>query len=176
MRKTVLFIAVSLDGYIAGPKGELDWLSLAEGDKYGYAAFERSVDTTIMAGRTYRDVLGFGMPVYPDKTNYVLTKKKYPNAPDNFIFFSGKVTELVKKLKRRKGKDIFIVGGRAINFPLIETNMIDEYRIFTLPILLGGGVPLFPPMKERLQLDLVKIKKYPSGMVECRYIRNAKGK
>jgi dihydrofolate reductase len=169
MRKAVLFIAISLDGYIADAKGKIDWLSIAEGDKYGYEAFERSVDTTIMAGRTYRDVLGFGMPVYPDKTNYILTHKKRKNEPENYIFFSGKVTELIKKLKRRKGKDIFVVGGTAINFPLIEANMIDEYRIFTLPIILGSGIPLFGPMKKRLQLNLMKIRKYPSGMVECQY-------
>lgn len=169
MRKTVLFIAVSLDGYIAGPKGELDWLSIAEGDKYGYRAFDKSVDTTIMAGRTYRDVLGFGMPVYPDKTNYILTHKKRKNEPENFIFFKDSVTGLIKKLKRRKGKDIFIVGGSAIIYPLIEANLIDEYRIFTLPIMLGAGVPLFPKQKKRIQLTLTNIKKYPSGMVECRY-------
>lgn len=171
MRKTVLFIAESLDGYIADAKGKIDWLDMADGDPSGYPAFERSIDTTIIGGRTYRDALGFGVPIYPKQTNYVLTKKKYPTAPDNFIFFSGKVTELVKRLKRRKGKDIFVVGGRAINFPLIEANMIDEYRIFTLPILLGSGIPLFPPMKKRLQLNLVKIKKYPSGMVERRYTK-----
>jgi dihydrofolate reductase len=163
-----------LDGYIADAKGKIDWLDMADGDGSGYEAFERTIDTTIMGGKTYSDVLGFGVPIYPKLTNYVLTRKKYPNAPNNFIFFSGEVTELVKKLKRRKGKDIFVVGGRAINFPLIEANMIDEYRIFTLPILLGSGVALFPPMKKRLQLTLTKIKKYPSGMVERRYVRNTK--
>lgn len=171
MRKTVLFIAVSLDGCIAGPKGELDWLSIAEGDKYGYEAFDRSVDTTIMAGRTYRDVLGFGMPVYPDKTNYILTRKKKKNEPENFIFFKDSVAGLVKKLKRRKGKDIFIVGGSGVIYPLIESNLIDEYRIFTLPIMLGAGVPLFPKQKKRLRLTLTKMKKYPSGMVECCYTK-----
>jgi dihydrofolate reductase len=171
MRKAVLFIAVSMDGFMSGLNGEIDWLDIANNDKFNYEKFDRTVDTTIMGGRTYRQALGFDVPLYPDKTNYIYSKKVDKKAPDNFIFFKGSVPDQLKKLKRKKGKDIFIVGGSAVIHPLIEANAIDEYRIFTLPIMLGKGVPLFPDMKKRVQLSLVGIKKYPSGMVEHHYER-----
>lgn len=154
MRKVRLYIAQSLDGFIARPDGKVDWLEVEkEGlepvPDYGYAEFLAQIDTTLMGFNTYREVLGFGIPFpYPDKTNYVFSRnhKKVDENPVEFI--SSDATGFVANLKRDIGKDIWLIGGAWLNRVFLEAGLIDEIIITTKSTVLGSGISLFDMGKE----------------------------
>ena len=99
MRKLKLFIATSLDGYIAGPKGEIDWLEAGGNTDYGYSVFYDSIDTTLMGYATYKLTLTFPRFPYPDKTNYVFTRGRLPPDTDHVRLVSGDIAAFVRSLK-----------------------------------------------------------------------------
>lgn len=159
MRKAVLFIAVSLDGYIADQNGKVDWLNgqePREESEDSYSQFIQTVDTVVMGGRTYRQVaeeLAPGQWPYQELASYVVTHREYPPA-DNIHFTSQNPCELVKELKKQPGKGIWICGGAEVARQLMEKDIIDRYDLSVIPILLGSGIRLFgnglPPMPLRL--------------------------
>ncbi|WP_080145545.1 dihydrofolate reductase family protein [Marinilactibacillus piezotolerans] len=159
-RKVVLFIAMSLDGYIARKNGSIDWLELNVMNKQEdstYDEFYKSVDTVIMGRTTYDQVVSELSPdVYPyaDAESYVLTSR--PGDSSEKIHFTDEdVTDLVSKLKQSPGDDIWIVGGQSVITPLIQNNLIDEYQITIVPMLLGEGIPLFKPIENEIELRQV---------------------
>ena len=110
MRKLKLYIATSLDGYIAGPNGEIDWLDIGGDADHGYQEFYASIDTTLMGNSTYPLTLTVEFP-YPDKTNYFFTKGTPPQDTAHVQFVSGDIAAFVRSLKEQPGKDIWLVGG-----------------------------------------------------------------
>ncbi|WP_128546897.1 dihydrofolate reductase family protein [Larkinella soli] len=167
MRKVKLFIATSLDFYIAGPNGEIDWL-LAEGD-YGYGKFMETVDTTLMGYETYKLTESFGDFPYKDTRNFVFTRRTdRPQAP-YVEFVSGEIAGFVKNLKEQSGKDLFLVGGGQINALLLEAGLIDEIRVFIHPILLGEGIPMIQPTHRRQSFRFVRSHAFENGLVELHY-------
>ncbi|WP_234735925.1 dihydrofolate reductase family protein [Tellurirhabdus bombi] len=168
MRKVKLFIATSLDNYIAGPNGEIDWL-FTEGD-FGYDAFLKTIDTTLMGNETYKLSQGFGEFPYKGLKNYVFTRQtNHPEKPE-VDFVSGDIVAFVQALKQQEGKDIFLVGGGQINATLLEAGLIDELQVFVHPILLGNGIPLFQPTHNRHYWQFVECKSYEPGLVELHYV------
>lgn len=169
MRKVKLFIATSLDSYIAGPNGEIDWL-FTTGD-FGYSAFMQTVDTTLMGNETYKLTASFGDFPYKSQTNCVFTRN--PDAADApyVKFISGDITAFVADLKQQPGKDIFLVGGGQINALLLEAGLIDELQVFVHPILLGQGIPLFQPTKTRHTWRLAGSQSFEQGLVELHYMK-----
>ena len=169
MRKVKLFIATSLDNYIAGPNGEIDWL-FADGD-FGYSTFIQTVDTTLMGNETYKLTNSFGDFPYKSLTNYVFTRN--PNAPEApyVKFVSGNITAFVAELKQQPGKDIFLVGGGQINAILLEAGLIDELQVFVHPILLGKGIPLFHPTEKMHYWQFVESQSFERGLVELHYVK-----
>ena len=147
-RKVILYIATSIDGFIADHHGGIDWLetnSKNEEQDTSYTDFYQGVDTVILGRTTYDQVVNDLSPdIYPyeDSMSYILTSKKKENT-DKQIFLNTPVVDLVTTLLKQPGKDIFIVGGTSIITPLIEANLIDDYQIATIPIILGDGIPLF---------------------------------
>lgn len=131
-RKLILYIAMSLDGYIATKEGNLDFLSMAEkkGEDYGYARFISTIDTVILGRKTYDKVLSMGFD-YPhaDKESYVITRRQRPGT-EKLHFYSGDLKELVAQLKSREGKNIFCDGGAEIVHLLMKDDLIDEYILF----------------------------------------------
>src|SRR5690554_4925453 len=141
MRKISLFIATSLDGYIAKPNDDLSFLKLVEkeGEDYGYAKFTATVDTIILGRKTYDYVVNeIGHSHYDDgvKTIYVITRTEKPSI-GQVTFYTGSLIELVKTLKAGEGKNIYCDGGAEIINELLENDLIDEFVISIVPILVG---------------------------------------
>jgi dihydrofolate reductase len=166
MRKVILNVAVTIDGFIAGPNGEYDWCFTD--DDYGMTDFLKSVDSTLMGGKSYRQIKDFGPP-YPEFTNYVFSRSETNSPYENVAFVNDDIPEFVRSLKQKKGKDIWLFGGSEIINSLIRENLVDEMMLAIHPLLLGGGLPLFKDGDERKSFRLSDSITYPSGLVQLIY-------
>ena len=166
MRKVILNVAVTLDGFIAGPNGEYDWC-FTDAD-YGMTDFLKSIDATLMGGKSYRLVAAYGPP-YPEFTNYVFTRTEKETSFKNVIFVSGNIPTFVKTLKEEEGKSIWLFGGGEIIHPLLEGNLIDEMILSVHPLILGAGIPLFKNVTEQKFFQMADAIAYPSGLVQLIY-------
>lgn len=174
MGNVVLYIAASLDGYIATDDGGVGWLDRFNdsGDDYGYAAFEQSIGAVIMGGKTYRQVLGFGEWPYTVPA-YIVTSQPLAAQPTHDVHkVDGDFAALVRTIKSETDRDIFFVGGAQLTKSFVEQDLIDAYRIFIMPVLLGGGIRLFLELDSVQDVTLTDTKAYPSGVVELRYAIN----
>lgn len=170
-RKLILYIAASLDGYIAKPNDDLSFLSIVEkkGEDYGYNNFIESVDTVIVGKRTYDWVMNH-VPEFShaDKTCYVITRTE--KAPiGKTIFYTGNLKELVQKLKQEKGKNIFCDGGAFVVNELLKEKLIDEMIISVIPILVGNGIKLFQDSRPEQRLKLLSAKPFDTGLLQMHY-------
>jgi dihydrofolate reductase len=167
MRKVKLFIATSLDGFIADKNGGIDWLFTDQ--DYGYADFYASIDTTLTGYKTYEDLLGFGEFPYPGKTNYVFSRH-HQKADDNPVtFISDDIAAFVQHLKQQPGQDIWLVGGGQINEVLLQAGLIEELIVSIHPTILGEGRPLFAGRTQRQDLQLMGSKTFETGLVQLIY-------
>lgn len=174
-RNIVLYIAVSLDGYIAKRDGSVDWLS-GNGDitniDNGYDDFYKTIDTVVMGRTTYEQVINELSPdswVYEGKKCYVATSKNC-DSDTRADFITDDIVDLIKSLKKKDGKDIWLIGGGKLIDQFIKENLIDKYIITIIPTLLGDGIPLFLKENPEIKLRLVESKEV-DGMVELSYIR-----
>lgn len=165
MRKLKLYTAVSMDGLIAGPNGEIDWLDEPSGEDYGYTEFYESIDTTVMGMETYRLVLTADEFPYSEKTNYVVTRSKRADEP-HVSFVSDDIVGFTRALKERPGRDIWLIGGGQINTIMLNAGLIDEVILTSFPIALGAGIPLFGPDATRRSFRTVGCQTYPSGLIQ----------
>lgn len=174
MRKIILYIATSLDNYIARPDGSIDWLEPSttnEKEDYGYQKFYHSIDTTIMGANTYRQVCNFDVPFpYPDKQNFVITtqpdlKKIHPSV--NYI--TTDIDSLVSTLKNSVGKNIWLIGGSQINTYFLRQKLLDEIIITRIPVFIGGGIPLFQPLNMDYHAVLNEVKDYGNNVMQIKY-------
>lgn len=171
MRKLVVYIACSLDGYIAKPNDDLSFLDAVEreGEDYGYAAFKESIDTVIIGRRTYDWVMkNLKAFHHPDKTTYVLTRSIKSNT-DHITFYKGDLKELVEELKSKQGKDIFCDGGAQIVNQLLKEGLVDKIIVSIIPVVLGGGTSLFQEGIPERELKLIDSITYESGLVQLHY-------
>ena len=172
-RKVILYIATSLDGFIAKPDGDIEYLNDMdrEGEDYGYSDFIKTVDATIVGRKTYDKVLSMGYEFpHNDKDSYVITRTTRPSI-GSVKFYTGSLKELVAKLKSEQGKNIFVDGGAEIVNELLLENLIDEFYISVIPILLGDGILLFKGGNRELKLKLIDSKYFESGLVQSHYVR-----
>ncbi len=167
MRKIVLFIASSLDGFIARENGGTGWL-FSDAD-YGYKKFFASVDTVLVGRKTYEQALGFGSWPFEGKKCVVLSRKKLR---DKRVEFSGDAVSVAKKLKRQKGKNIWLVGGSQIIFALMNAGLVDEIILSIHPIVLGKGIPLFASITRETKFALAGVKRFKSGLAQLHYLKN----
>lgn len=171
MRKVILYIAASLDGYIAKPNDDLSFLSIVEetGQDYGYGEFIKTVDTVILGRKTY-DWVMTQVPEFPhaDKQTYVVTRTPKAGS-EKLTYYSGDLKQLVTELKKKEGRDIFVDGGAEIANIFMRDGLIDEYIVSIIPILLGGGVRLFADGRPEQQLNLISSKQFNKGLVQLRY-------
>lgn len=169
MRKVILYIATSLDGFIARPDGRIDWLENAPNPTqtdYGYALFLAGIDTTLMGNSTYKTVLGFDIPFpYPDKENYVFTRNANVKKAEYVQFISENIPAFVQHLKAKKGKDIWLIGGGEINTLLLNAGLIDEIMLTQMPVLIGEGIPLFAKGAKETLFELTYTQTFESGAV-----------
>lgn len=170
-RKVVLYIAQSLDGFIATEDHDINWLSVVErdGEDYGYEAFVDTVDTVFMGRRTYEKVLSFGIE-FPHKGRncYVLSTSR-TGSDENVTFFSGDLKALIQDIKKKDGKNIFIDGGAEVVRAFRSLDLIDEFVISIIPIMLGKGIRLFKETDAMSRLKLISSQAFESGLVQLKY-------
>jgi dihydrofolate reductase len=177
MRKVILDLAVTLDGFIEGPNGEIDWCIMD--DDMNFNGFLSSIDT-ILYGRVSYDSWGNYQPgadISDEEKaiwSAVHSKKKYvfssqPREDDKATFITTGIAEKIAGIKEQPGKDIWLYGGAKLIKTFIDLNLIDSYRMSVHPTVLGAGKPLFESLKQRINLTLVDVKKFRSGVVQLIY-------
>lgn len=173
MRKMISYIAISLDGKIARKDGDVNWLNeLPNPDNldYGYKDFYDSIDTIIMGNDTYKVSLQLS-ETFPtsDKMNYVITRNKELIKDENVTFISKDIESFVTSLKQEERKNIWLMGGGMINSLMLNAHLIDELRVYVIPIILGPGIPLFSDAAITNKLKLASSQQFSSGVVELIY-------
>jgi dihydrofolate reductase len=164
-----VFIAASLDGFIARTDGSLDWLSIVErpGEDYGYRAFIDDVDALVLGRRTYESVLRFDSWPYAKKRCVVLTHRP-PTPRHGEEFFAGSPSELVRRLSLAGTRRIYVDGGDVIR-QFLAAGLIDDLTLSTIPVLLGDGVRLFGGTGAEIRFALVASRSFSSGLVQHEY-------
>ncbi|WP_373271263.1 dihydrofolate reductase family protein [Paenibacillus sp. MY03] len=177
-RKIILDLAVTLDGFIEGKNGEIDWCIMDAEMEFNH--FLDQVDT-ILYGRKSYDLWGQYTPEIEHSDSekefweLVHSKKKYVfsrtqrSTDDQVIFINDGILEEVAKLKNEPGKDIWLYGGASLITTFIHLGLVDEFRLSVHPVVLGEGKPLFADIKQRLNLKTVHTKTFSSGVVQLIY-------
>lgn len=180
-RRILLDLAVTLDGFIEGPKGEVDWCIMDP--DMDFKNFLQQIDT-ILYGRKSYDLWGKYKPdsdvsdteneiweLVHSKEKYVFSRTQ--NRPENNVtFISENIENEITKLKNMPGKDIWLYGGSSLITTFINLGLVDEIRLSVHPIILGEGKPLFIDIKQRVNLNLVETKRFSSGVVQLCYQLN----
>jgi dihydrofolate reductase len=166
-RKVHLYIATSLDGYIAGPNGEIDWL-FSDQD-YGYAGFIAGVDTVLMGRRSYETARSFDEWPYPDLACFVFTRGKGQAIDPRVNYVSGTPEAVVGSLRQWSGKDLWLMGGGELVRHFLDARLVDRVTIGLHPIVLGAGLPLFPAGTRRTELRPSQVTPYDSGLLLIEY-------
>ena len=169
-RKLVLFIASSLDGYIATNDESLEWLYRVEGEgDNGFSEFYNTVDTIIMGKKTYDWILNQDLKEFPYKNKdcYVFTRSSAENN-ENVKFINGDITDFINNLKAQDGKNIWIVGGGQLLHSFIQRGLVDEFILTIAPTLIGNGIPLFRKGEYQLELSLKRMRNF-NQFVELHY-------
>lgn len=165
MKKVILFIATSEDGYIARRDGSIDWLtswSFSEGEDGGFQSFYARISTILIARKTFEHVLQLTEGPYPhqDRETYLITSNEnYPTIPEihgeKLSVWSKDIVGHVRRLKEEDGNDIWLCGGSTIINILMHAKLIDEWNITVLPVRLGDGIPLWDETSRQLFNNLV---------------------
>ncbi|MEE1944192.1 dihydrofolate reductase family protein [Pedobacter sp. KR3-3] len=177
MKKVILDLAVTLDGFIEGPNGEIDWCIMD--DDMDFDSFLSSIDT-IFYGRVSYDAWGNFSPeanaseaeqrlwqAVHAKQKFVFSKQNLNDGKATFVHAA--IADKVAEIKAQDGKDIWLYGGAGLIKTFIDLKLVDVYRISVHPIALGAGKPLFENLKERVKLNLIKTNVFRSGVVQLIY-------
>jgi dihydrofolate reductase len=171
MRKIILNIAVSLDGFIEGPGGEFDWCFTDQ--DYGMKDFMDRIDTIFFGRKSYELMLKMSKNPFPDKIKYVFSKtKKFADGKTESI--NRDVEKEINLIKNQPGEDIWLFGGTELTTTLINYGLLDELHLAVHPILLGGGKPLFKDIDGNMEFVLIDTKTYSTGLVQLFYERLTK--
>jgi dihydrofolate reductase len=174
-RKIIVYIAVSADGYIARPDGDVGWLDRpSPKGHYGYSGFFKSVDTILWGRKTYTKGLEMGMNAskfWPGVKNYVFSRSPQKSSVTgvDFEFVSAPIKPFAQRLRKQPGKHIWMMGGGEIIASFLDEGEIDEFSIHVIPILIGEGIPLIQPRHRSIPLKLLATKKFPDGVVHLNY-------
>jgi dihydrofolate reductase len=169
MRKVKLFIASSLDCYIAREDGGTDWL-YTDAD-YGYAKFYDSIDTIIVGRKSYDQSLTFDIYPYKGKKVYVFSRKKERknNNEQDVEYIDTNIQDFVTSLTQSIGKDIWLLGGGEIVSVLLNAGLVDEIILSIHPIILGTGIPLLRNIQKEVNLKLENSLSFESGLTQLSY-------
>lgn len=167
MRKIILNLAVSLDGFIEDAEGKFDWCFMDQ--DYGMKAFMKRVDGVFMGRKSYDLVKNMGGEnPYPHIKSYVFSNT-LKEAGKDVVLVSGNLENEVQKIKKQKGKDIWLFGGASLVTSFVNANLVDELQLAVHPIVLGGGKPLFQNIAARKPFTLMEMKQYSTGLVQLLY-------
>ena len=167
MRRVRYCVAASLDGYIAGPHGEIDWIAMDP--EIDFAGMLGQFDTVLMGRRTYEDALRSGNGSMPGMKIYVFSQSLQTPARPDVTVVARNLEQTVAGLRGRSGKDIWLFGGGTLFRSMAEARLVDSVEVTIIPILLGGGQPLLKPPAARIELEFKAQKVYRSGIVSLEY-------
>jgi dihydrofolate reductase len=176
-RKIIVSVATSTDGFIARADGSFDWLDRPRPkDNYGMGEFYKSIDTVLWGRKTCDMALAFqekgAIPsaFHTNMKNYVFTRRPPPSAaPKDVEFVNEPVKAFAARLRAKKGKDIWIMGGAGIIASFLDEGEIDEFIISVIPTLIGEGIPLLAPRHRTVPLNLVACTQFADGVVKLHY-------
>jgi len=173
MRKVVLGLGISLDGYIARPNGAVDFLIMPR--DYPFAAFFATIDVAIMGRKTLDVALKLGRGSFsgsgPSMKNYVFSRSRATGERDGLVFTRQAPSAFIRKLRKRPGKDIWLMGGGELARDFLKADLVDELYLGIVPVLLGKGIPLFPSGFPQRDFKLIENKSYSKGLIAIRYER-----
>lgn len=188
MRKVISFMHVSLDGFVAGPNGEMDWIKVNQ-DIFDYVGKRISEGDTALYGRITYQMMESYWPTAGDKPGatkhdiehsrwyskvrkIVLSKTMNPDdhRQNNVTIISDNLSDNINALKQETGEDILVFGSPTATHALMQENLIDGYWLFVNPVILGKGIPLFVDIKDKIKLSLLTTKQFDCGVVELNYL------
>jgi len=185
MRKIISFMHISLDGFVAGPNGEMDWIKVDE-EIFDYVEKRISESDTALYGRVTYQMMESYWPTAADKPTatrhdiehskwykkvhkVVLSKTMADADLTNTTIISDKLSDRINEIKQQTGKDIRLFGSPTATHSLIQLNLIDGYWLFVNPIILGRGIPLFVDIKDKIKLKLLTTRQFTCGVTELNY-------
>ncbi|ASZ14908.1 dihydrofolate reductase family protein [Chitinophaga pendula] len=182
MKKIILDLAVTLDGFIEGPNGEIDWCIMEEGEGNDFIHFLNGIDT-IFYGRVSYDMWGNWQPdetmsktireayaIIHQQKKYVFSSTRKSDE-GQATFISSDIARHVQEIRQQPGKDIWLYGGGKLIHTFMKLGLVDIFRLAVHPVLLGAGKPLFSGIKERVGLELANVKTSPAGVAMMTYVR-----
>jgi len=166
MRKIVAGFAASLDGYIAGPNGEYDWIIM---DKdFDFVNHMKRFDTFFIGRKTYEMILQSDGPSTPGIKNYVFSNT-LTTVNKGDVLISGDILQAINEIKNKKGKDIAVFGGASLLASLLDNEIVDELAVSFIPVLLGKGIPMVDMLKKKVLLSLIEVGTLSSGTIYATY-------
>jgi dihydrofolate reductase len=170
MRKVILGLGISLDGYIARPDGSVDFLFMPK--DYSMAPFFATIDAAIMGRKTYDAALKMGGGSFDESmVNYVMSRTLPPGERNGVHVVRDTAAELVRKIRAKPGKHIWLMGGGEIAREFLKNDLVDELYLGLVPVLIGEGIPLFPAGFPQREFALVENNTYSKGLIELKYRR-----
>lgn len=167
MRRIRYQVAMSLDGYIAGPKGESDWI--LTDPEIDFGAIFAEFDTLLVGRKTFEVMARSGQATMPGMKMFVFSRTLRPGDYPAVTIVAEKAAEVVASLKAEPGKDIWLFGGGALFRSLLDEGLVDTVEVAVEPVILGDGIPLLPPPAKQTGLELTGHKIYKSGIVSLQY-------
>jgi dihydrofolate reductase len=169
MRNVVLGVGISLDGYIARPDGSVDFLFMPK--DYSMKPFIDTIDMMLMGRKTYEVGLKMGGSFGPPGTTIVFSHSLKPGSRDGVTFTNKPPKTIVGELRKKKGKNIWMMGGGELARQFLEDDLIDELYLGVVPVLIGEGIPLFPAGFPQRDFALIENKTYSKGLIGLKYKR-----
>lgn len=172
MRKVIVYIASSLDGFIARKNHDISWLEAynSPDEDHGYTEFIKNVGTAIMGARSYEQSLIHPERVLAGIKNYILSSKQtVMSSGIETEFYNGDLGDLVQKIKQESDKDIFVVGGGKVVSEFLNAGLVDDLFHFIVPILLTDGIPLYINLYSDITLQLVESTSYTTGITKLHF-------
>jgi dihydrofolate reductase len=166
MRKIVAGFAASIDGYIEGPNGEVDWILIDE--KMDFADYFRRFDAFFFGRKTYEKAVAMFSKPAKGITNYVFSNT-LTEVDQNFVLVGGNVRESVEALRQQEGKDIALYGGASLLASFLNWQLVDEITASFIPVLLGAGKPMVDVLQQRVELEFRSSRRYANGTLMINY-------
>jgi len=175
MRKVILAAGITLDGYIARPDGATDYLVMTKESSAVMSKFFSTIDAMVMGRKTYDAAMaimgGVYQPPGPRTESYVFSRSQPPGERGGVIFTNESPAAWLRKIRKRRGKHIWHAGGGELARSFLEADLVDEMFLGVVPILLGDGLPLFPPRFRQCDFTLVENKTYSKSQISLTYRR-----
>lgn len=171
MRKIILALGISIDGYIARSDDTFDFLFMPRDFMPEFAAFQSSIDVAIMGRKTYDVARAMGEISSGSTRHYVLSRTLPPGERDGLTFVNVPPKKLVDEIRHSKGKDVWLMGGGEVAREFLKADLVDELHLGVVPVLLGEGLPLFPSGFPQREFALMENKSFSRGLVSLKYKR-----